>query len=219
MSTGDRDSLRVDIKRVVDSAADLSLSLGKQRAMFELEPKRYIGHSYDPKIMDSVGPWAAESDDDQPGPGKPAEILAVIIPALYKFGNDDGDEFDKFRVVRHPEVLVLPVKGIEGSLANNDSSTPASVNTEEPPTTTESAPVHVTEEGTTGAASAEPSQVGQEVSKDEPPPPPPKEELSTEPKCLVEELEAHKARLGEPKAIRVPKSRHSTSGSSKTGKS
>ncbi|KAK6353139.1 hypothetical protein TWF696_005129 [Orbilia brochopaga] len=110
-----KEDLRKDIRPLVEFAAELSIKFGKQRAMFELEPKRFIGHTFQRAFMDAVGPWAIEIDDgdEHPHTDKPAEVLLVIVPALFKFGNDDGEEFDHFRVVRQAQVLTVPNKAAE----------------------------------------------------------------------------------------------------------
>ncbi|KAK6524983.1 hypothetical protein TWF281_011873 [Arthrobotrys megalospora] len=129
-SSTQKDELKVYLKSLVKLATELSIQLGKQRAMFELEPKRYIGHKVQ-KGMDQFGPWAPENEaEDQAGP---RDILAVIAPALFKFGNDDGEEFEQFKIVRQAHVLVLPVKGSEEPKPSVDTAPPAAINTEIPP--------------------------------------------------------------------------------------
>ncbi|KAK6332126.1 hypothetical protein TWF718_002660 [Orbilia javanica] len=140
-SSAQKDDLKVNLKSLVKLAAEFSIQLGKQRAMFELEPKRYIG----PKIqkgMDQFGPWAPENEgEDQ---ANPREILAVIAPALFKFGNDDGEEFEQYTIVRQAQVLVLPAKASEEPKPSVDTapttSTSTALNTETPPGITNSTP-------------------------------------------------------------------------------
>ncbi|RVD87508.1 uncharacterized protein DFL_001741 [Arthrobotrys flagrans] len=127
-----KEDLKVNLKSLVKLAAELSIQLGKQRAMFELEPKRYIGHKVQ-KGMDQFGPWAPENEgEDQ---ANPRDILAVIVPALFKFGNDDGEEFEQHKIVRQAQVLVLPAKGSEEPKPSVDTvpTTSAIINTETPP--------------------------------------------------------------------------------------
>ncbi|KAJ6256045.1 hypothetical protein Dda_9137 [Drechslerella dactyloides] len=122
-----RETLRDDIRHLIEFATDLSIKFGRQRAMFELEPKRYIGHTFQRAVMEAVGPWAFETDDgeeQQPNSDKPAEILLVVVPALFKFGNDDGEEFDHFRVVRQAQVLTVPTKAAEEPNRDHNSSSP-----------------------------------------------------------------------------------------------
>ncbi|KAK6346379.1 hypothetical protein TWF730_010705 [Orbilia blumenaviensis] len=136
-STTQKEELKVNLKSLVKLASDLSIQLGKQRAMFELEPKRYIGLKAQ-KGMDQFGPWAPENDsEDQFGP---RDILAVIAPALFKFGNDDGEEFEQHKVVRQAHVLVLPPKGLESSNppVAVDEVPAAAINAENPPEITNS---------------------------------------------------------------------------------
>ncbi|KAF3913189.1 hypothetical protein AA313_de0205510 [Arthrobotrys entomopaga] len=123
-------NLRNDIKMMVGYAAELSINLGRQRAMFEMEPKRYLGHKLDERTMEPVGPWAIDSEDE-PNAERPTEILAVVVPALYKFGNDDGEEFDRYSVLKQAQVLVLPPKFV-GKAISLDTTTSALAKTEEP---------------------------------------------------------------------------------------
>ncbi|KAK6505989.1 hypothetical protein TWF506_010916 [Arthrobotrys conoides] len=103
-----KEDLKINLKSLVKFAAELSIQLGKQRAMFELEPKRYIGHKVK-RGMDQFGPWAPENEGEVQA--NPRDILVVIAPALFKFGNDDGEEFEQYKIVRQAHVLVLPAKG------------------------------------------------------------------------------------------------------------
>ncbi|EPS43284.1 hypothetical protein H072_2763 [Dactylellina haptotyla CBS 200.50] len=161
-------NLKNDIRMLVEYAADLSITLGRQRAMFELEPKRYIGHRLDAANMEPVGPWAVDTDDDDPASGKCTDILAVVIPALYKFGNDDGEEFERFRVVKAAQVLVLPSKDVEKAPSSVASSVSALDESFDVPSTSD--------EVMAGASSADLSS-----DKNDPPPPVAKDEVSDNP--------------------------------------
>ncbi|KAF3206002.1 hypothetical protein TWF106_000988 [Orbilia oligospora] len=134
-SSTQKEDLKINLKSLVKLAAELSIQLGKQRAMFELEPKRYIGHKVQ-KGMDQFGPWAPENEGEVQA--NPRDILVVIAPALFKFGNDDGEEFEQYKIVRQAHVLALPAKGSEEPKPPVDtvstvSTTSSATNTEAPP--------------------------------------------------------------------------------------
>ncbi|KAF3929549.1 hypothetical protein ABW19_dt0205099 [Dactylella cylindrospora] len=105
-----KDGLKTEIESLVEQAADLSLKLGKQRAMFEFETKTYLGFIYKRPPMEDIGPSATDSEesDDQPSPQVSLPVLVVVVPALYKFGNDDGEDFDSSRIVRPAQVVLMP---------------------------------------------------------------------------------------------------------------
>ncbi|KAK6539915.1 hypothetical protein TWF694_008750 [Orbilia ellipsospora] len=128
-------SLKNDIRMLVEYAAHLSIQLGRQRAMFEMEPKRYLGPKLDERTMEPIGPWAIDSEED-PTAEKPTEILAVVVPALYKFGNDDGEEFDRYSVLKQAQVLVLPPSFVAKPISL-DTTASALAKAEEIPTADE----------------------------------------------------------------------------------
>lgn len=110
-----REEIYLEVKEVVNVAAELSKVFGKQRAMFEVESKAYIGTTFSAQRMSVGGPPGHGPDqleeNDQgvmPSSDQKYEVVAVISPALYKFGNDDGIHYDVCEVKKEPEVLIIP---------------------------------------------------------------------------------------------------------------
>ncbi|KAK6497424.1 hypothetical protein TWF481_011833 [Arthrobotrys musiformis] len=153
-----KEELKVNLKSLVKLAAELSIQLGKQRAMFELEPKRYIGHKVQ-EGMDQFEPWAPKKNESEDQAG-PRDILVVIAPALFKFGNEDGEEFEQHTIVRQALVLVLPAKGSGNPKPPVDTAAPAAAtNAENPPTVTNPAPPATSAQQPVEEASSNPSIV------------------------------------------------------------
>ncbi|KAF3177012.1 hypothetical protein TWF788_007859 [Orbilia oligospora] len=96
------------LEGVVQKAADFALSLGKQRANFQIlsEP---AGCEFGYATMDDVSQQtdvitSADGSMSHPLEGRP--IQATIFPLLLKYGNESGEGYDQITILSKAKVLV-----------------------------------------------------------------------------------------------------------------
>ncbi|KAK6515361.1 hypothetical protein TWF506_007702 [Arthrobotrys conoides] len=96
------------LEGVVQKAADFALSLGKQRANFQIlsEP---AGCEFGYATMDDVSQQtdvitSADGAVSHPLEGRP--IQATVFPLLLKYGNESGEGYDQITILSKAKVLV-----------------------------------------------------------------------------------------------------------------
>lgn len=97
---GPSDARLKQLRQVVDSAANLALDLGKQRAVFKIIMERPGVTTFDASTMED----ALQDNKGENLRGRPIQI--VVFPAVVKWGDDLRAGHDNGRTISKAQVLV-----------------------------------------------------------------------------------------------------------------